>query len=199
MEQAPETESERIEREIQALLAKKEALQHEERKRQIAEEARKVDLLVESSPVKKKDRKYRNEACAKVAAKTLKIITATVFQHVTNLVAPPKQPLFLSKSLIAGPSSQPKAGPSRSKPTPQLPRPSSQAHSNNSLSSALHRSRQGNLEDDSEGAERGGKKRTEVDLTVVENLTMGPKDYGLDATGLDGWKWVEPNSGVNLK
>lgn len=61
MEQDPETESERIEREIQALVAKKEALQHKERKRQIAEEARKVDLLVESSPVKKKDRKYRNK------------------------------------------------------------------------------------------------------------------------------------------
>jgi hypothetical protein len=36
-------------------------------------------------------------------------------------------------------------------------------------------------------------------MTVVESLTMGPKDYGMDTLGSDEWRWTEPNSGINLK
>ena len=36
-------------------------------------------------------------------------------------------------------------------------------------------------------------------MTVIESLTLGPKDYGLDTMGTEEWRWTEPNSGINLK
>ncbi|CED85280.1 Protein required for S-phase initiation or completion [Phaffia rhodozyma] len=40
--------------------------------------------------------------------------------------------------------------------------------------------------------------RRETDLTVVEDLTMGPKEFGKDPSGSDLWESVEPNTGIRL-
>lgn len=37
------------------------------------------------------------------------------------------------------------------------------------------------------------------DLTVIEELHMGPYPYKGDHSGSDEWRWREPNSGINLK
>jgi len=55
------------------------------------------------------------------------------------------------------------------------------------------------VDDEDDSGSRRGKKRDEVDMTVMEELTLGPKDFGNDHTGSDEWRFFEPNSGINLK
>ncbi|WVW78986.1 hypothetical protein I302_100949 [Kwoniella bestiolae CBS 10118] len=40
--------------------------------------------------------------------------------------------------------------------------------------------------------------RDEDNLTIVENLELGPKEFGLDPEGEEEWRFVEPNSGIRL-
>ncbi|WVQ68779.1 uncharacterized protein L199_006988 [Kwoniella botswanensis] len=41
-------------------------------------------------------------------------------------------------------------------------------------------------------------RRDEDSLTLIENLALGPKEFGLDPEGEEEWRFVEPNSGVRL-
>ncbi len=47
-------------------------------------------------------------------------------------------------------------------------------------------------------SERPEVKRDNDALTVVETLTLGPKEVGKDPEGEDEWRNVEPNSGIRL-
>lgn len=114
-----------------------------------------------------------------------------------------KQPVFTSNRLT---TSTPQAGPS--KPSTYSRTASPVASGPSRLSSALHKARQiePSLDptDFGDGADndtpgKSGKKRDDLDMTVIENLTLGPKDYGLDTLGGEEWRWTEPNSGINLK
>ncbi|WVR04258.1 hypothetical protein IAU60_001258 [Kwoniella sp. DSM 27419] len=40
--------------------------------------------------------------------------------------------------------------------------------------------------------------RDEESLTIIENLELGPKDFGLDPEGGEEWRDVEPTSGIRL-
>jgi hypothetical protein len=42
-------------------------------------------------------------------------------------------------------------------------------------------------------------KRHQESLRIIEELELGPKDFGTDLQGSKAWKKVEPNSGLNLK
>lgn len=42
------------------------------------------------------------------------------------------------------------------------------------------------------------ERRREDDLTVVEDLKMGPREFGKDPAGLDLWETIEPNTGIRL-
>jgi hypothetical protein len=44
-----------------------------------------------------------------------------------------------------------------------------------------------------------GVKRHQESLRIIEELELGPKDFGKDLQGSKAWKKVEPNSGLNLK
>jgi hypothetical protein len=52
--------------------------------------------------------------------------------------------------------------------------------------------------EESEAADWGQSGRDENSLTVKEELTPGPRDFGLDTEGLNEWRAVEPNSGIRL-
>ncbi|WWC58986.1 uncharacterized protein I303_101532 [Kwoniella dejecticola CBS 10117] len=41
-------------------------------------------------------------------------------------------------------------------------------------------------------------QRDEDNLTIIEKLELGPKEFGLDPEGGDEWNFVEPNSGIRL-
>ncbi|WWC67476.1 uncharacterized protein I206_101384 [Kwoniella pini CBS 10737] len=41
-------------------------------------------------------------------------------------------------------------------------------------------------------------QRDQDNLTIIEKLVLGPKEFGLDPEGGDEWNFVEPNSGVRL-
>ena len=115
--------------------------------------------------------------------------------------APAKQPIF-NQNRLTNPT--PQAGPSKPISRSHV-QPPALSSGPSRLSSALHRARQDDTPGDSDAdgdddiSGRSGKKRDEVDMTVIESLTMGPKDYGVDTLGSDEWRWTEPNSGINLK
>lgn len=52
--------------------------------------------------------------------------------------------------------------------------------------------------DEGQPADWGQSGRDESSLTVKEELTPGPKEFGLDTEGLHEWRAVEPNSGIRL-
>ncbi|KAL7421013.1 hypothetical protein Q5752_003897 [Cryptotrichosporon argae] len=157
---------------LEALRAAKLARAAAEQRRREGEEAK---VLVGDTPTKKR------EAARAVA-----------------LPAPPKQPVFARPAAAS------------SSTTPTQPQPSS-------LSSALAKRRERQplpslpvarttsfadrpepRDDDELEVVRTGGERDADGLTVLEDLKMGPGDFGKDPEGEEMWEHLEPNSGIRL-
>lgn len=128
--------------------------------------------------------------------------------RVATDLLPPKKPAFdlpaRTSQPVAGPSFSNRIQDSLAFSLPPLVPNKSQ------LSSALRQtrpygpaaptaSRRGEQEEVDEWDVAKDTWRDEIDLTVLENLQLGVKDFGRDQKGELEWKWTEPNSGINLK
>jgi hypothetical protein len=45
----------------------------------------------------------------------------------------------------------------------------------------------------------GAADRDEDDLTILNKLELGPREFGVDPDGKEMWEKLEPNSGIRLK
>ncbi|OCF40221.1 hypothetical protein I317_05978 [Kwoniella heveanensis CBS 569] len=99
----------------------------------------------------------------------------------------------LRRSGSASQSPQPAA--SRSAGFTDKNKPSQSSHQAESSKHARNRSPELDLYDKGKGKE---VMRDEDNLAIIENLVLGPKEFGLDPEGEEEWLNVEPNSGIRL-
>lgn len=57
---------------------------------------------------------------------------------------------------------------------------------------------QGHGKGKEKAADMGEVERDQDDLTIVNDLQLGPKEFGHDPEGGEEWAKVEPNSGIRL-
>jgi minichromosome maintenance protein 10 len=118
-------------------------------------------------------------------------------RHLSELPKRPVQPKFQAKEpkrpvVVQKLPSLPQAGSSKfSSSLASIRRGSVQGFDTKDVRTRA-RSRSGSLEVDV------SRRRDGEDLTVVEDLKIGPREFGRDPEGEDVWDFLEPNSGIRL-